>query len=101
MTLPGDAVAPCEDKYYLITEAEIQKYFFCGAGMTQEEQTGMGIRLLHRPITTNTQHAKNFGHGIALGLKLIGKGIVTLCRGLRSMAEEIREPPNKKEVKKP
>ena len=86
-----------EPKYCLITEDEISQLCFRGAGLTQEEQTNLGINILHRRITTNPQHIRNFVRGVVVVIKAI-------ARALKELIDEINKPeekPEKNNDKKP
>jgi hypothetical protein len=83
-----------EVHYYLITDVEVHKYFFNGAGITQEEQTNVGIRIVHRPYTTPSQRVKWVVRGI---IRVIAGIYHALCE----LVDEINKPPEKKKpVKK-
>ncbi len=82
-----------EPKYCLITEQEVSQLCFRGAGLTQEEQTNLGIRILHRPITTNGQHIRNLVRGIV-------KVIKAIFHAIKELVDEINEPPKKKDPPK-
>ena len=91
---PPVLVKPKEEpKYCLITEDEISQLCFRGAGLTQEEQTSLGMRILRRPITTNGQHVRNMARGIV-------KVIKAIFYAIKELVDEINAPPPKKNTPK-
>jgi hypothetical protein len=94
-TMP-DKADDGEPVYYLITESELRQLCWNGAGLTQEEQTGIGLRIHHRPIRTNRQHARAAGRFAVKILKGIAHGIAVVCREIIKLINENTAPPVKK-----
>jgi hypothetical protein len=77
-----------EPVYYLITASELRQLCWNGAGLTQEEQTGIALRIHHRPIRTNGQHARAAGRFAVKILKGIAHGIAVVCREIIKLINE-------------